>query len=77
MKVVLGRRRAAADVAARPLALLRGRLRAAARRRLPDRDRADRAVDWVEVDDHDDLARARRVTAGWAATPHAGELVTG
>ena len=50
------------DLAARPAALLRGRLPGARRpRRARRRSRRSASVEWVEVDDHADLARAREV----------------
>ncbi len=53
--------RAEGDLRARPAALLRGRLPGARRPRRPRRDAPIGDVEWVEVDDHADLARAREV----------------
>ena len=54
--------RARGDLAARPRPLLRGRLPDARRHRRRGRRRAASATQsWVEVDNHDDLARAREI----------------
>ena len=55
------RGRARGDVAPRPVALLRGRLPGARRPRRDGRAAPIGSVDWVEVDDDADLARAREI----------------